>query len=60
VKASRALGFLRVGTSILERLLGAALSRERLCEMVQNRTINIEMLRMPSIDAFRARLEEVI
>jgi hypothetical protein len=46
--------------SELEELLGAAPTREGLRDMVQNRIVDVERLRMPSFDAFRARLEEVI
>ena len=46
--------------SELESLLGTAHTREGLCEIVHKRIIDIEKLKMPSFDAFRARLEEVI
>jgi hypothetical protein len=35
-------------------------SPQNLCELVRNRTVNIEQIKMPSFAAFRTRLEEVI
>ena len=46
--------------SELERLLRATPSREGLCDLVRKKEIDVERLQMPSFDAFRARLEEVI
>jgi hypothetical protein len=44
----------------LEELLGAPRSRESLCQLVQDKAIDIEQIAMPSFAAFRTRLEEVI
>ena len=44
----------------LEQLLGTAPSREHLCDLVADGTVSVERIRMPSFDAFRSRLEEVI
>ncbi len=44
----------------LKKRLGDDPSRDSLCEMVHDRTIDIDRIEMPSFDAFRVRLEEVI
>ena len=45
---------------ILELRLGLPVSRERLCELVANRTINHAKINMPSFNAFRRELHRVI
>ena len=44
----------------LEELLGYRPSRVDLCEIVNNRTVDIDRIDMPSFRAFRTRVEEVI
>ncbi len=44
----------------LKQLYGHSPSREELCEMVPNREIDIDKIRMPSFKAFRDRLEQVL
>lgn len=44
----------------LARLLKGSPSRESLCQLVQDRTVDIDRIKMPSFLAFRSRLEEVI
>jgi len=44
----------------LEQLLGRRPSRKELVQMVADRTIDVDRLKMPSFTAFRSRLEEVI
>ena len=44
----------------LEEILGYRPSRVDLCEMVSERRVDIDRIDMPSFDAFRAQLEEVI
>lgn len=43
-----------------EKLLGEPASRERLCTMVLDRTIDFDKIQMPSFTAFHSRLEDVI
>ena len=40
--------------------LGSLPNREELCQMVEDRVIDIQEIKMPSFIAFRERLEEVI
>lgn len=42
------------------RLLKNIPSRESLCQLVQDRTVDIDRITMPGFMAFRQRLEEVI
>jgi len=44
----------------LANRVGHVPSRRELCEMVADRKINVERISMPSLAAFRSRLEEVI
>lgn len=44
----------------LGQLLGSAPSREVLCQLVLDKTVDIERITMPSFTAFRTRLEDVI
>jgi hypothetical protein len=44
----------------LKNLHGHLPTREELCQMAADRTIDVEQIDMPSFAAFRARLEEVI
>ncbi len=44
----------------LKEQLGHVASREELCEVVNNQTVDIDRIDMPSFHAFRTRLEEVV
>jgi hypothetical protein len=44
----------------LNALLGAQPSREKLCDLVNEKKVDINKITMPSFDRFRARLEDVI
>lgn len=44
----------------LRKLLGSTPSREVLCQMVQDKMVDIDRIVMPSFVSFRSRLEYVI
>ncbi|HUY36848.1 MAG TPA: hypothetical protein VMV69_29280 [Pirellulales bacterium] len=44
----------------LERIIGEDVTPELLCQKVRNKSVDVDRIKMPSFNAFRERLEEVI